>query len=81
MSLGRRRFTDKTYGPELYIWSPSDFVTKRKENIGGNVPPKFYCTATYGSQGQDWITTYVYDVVFVGMQKEQLAYVECDYVR
>jgi hypothetical protein len=79
-----RTFVDKTYTSNLYKWSPpcqtftpneGKYNTRKKTNI------PYYCDATAGSQGQDWITNYVYtlSVSPIGEQ-ERLAYVECDYV-
>lgn len=80
MSVGTPTFTKKTYGAQLYKWSPLpyDKNTKNKRNEGNQRP--FYCTAVPNSQGQDWITTYCYNLVVVNSQQEHLAYVACDYV-
>jgi hypothetical protein len=76
MSLGKKVFTNKTFGAQLYKWSP--LPSDKPKN---NAPQKpFYCTAIAGSQGQDWISTYSYNLVVVNGQQERLAYVECDYV-
>jgi hypothetical protein len=82
MALGKPVFTNKTYGAQLYKWSPlpSDRAnTKANSNSNSNKRP-FYCTAIAGSQGQDWITTYCYDLIVINSQQEHLAYVECNYV-
>lgn len=75
---GDKIFTLKTYGAQLYKWSPIPADTKRSQN-NGNKP--FYCNATTGSQGEDWIVGYVYDLVVVNGQQHRYAYVECDYVK
>ena len=76
-----RVFVDKGYTAKLYTWSPGcpDF-TKRKK-IKNKIIQVPYCSATAGSQGQDWITTYVYDVTTINNVQARLAYVECDYVQ
>jgi hypothetical protein len=76
----KRVFVDKGYNSNLYLWSPGcpDFTKKR--TIGKNIAPLIYCSATAGSQGQDWITTYVYDATIINNAQARLAYVECDYV-
>ena len=79
MSLGKRTFTLKTYGAKLYVWSPSDYASESKRKDSGGRRP-YYCSATPGSQGQDWITTYVYNLTVVNGQQEKLGYVACDYV-
>jgi hypothetical protein len=79
-------FTLKTYSADLYKWSPRcpDFSSSNEnrskitQNNRNDKP--FYCSAISGSQGQDWITTYVYTLALVANQQERLAYVECDYV-
>lgn len=71
----------KTYGATLYTWSPDKSLKRGTPNEPcrhGTI--KNYCTATAGSQGEDWYTTYVYDDVFVDGILQRLAYVSCDYV-
>ena len=76
-----RIFVDKGYTSNLYIWSPGcpDFTKKR--DVVKKPLPLIYCSATAGSQGQDWVTTYVYDVTMINNAQARLAYVECDYVQ
>ena len=82
----KRVFVRKGYLPQLYKWSPGcttyvpNAANKNKAGGGGNVTPSF-CNATAGSQGQDWITTYVYNITVVDYQQQHSAYVECDYVQ
>jgi len=80
----RRVFVGKGYLPQMYKWSPGcPSFTPSGANIGkggGNVKP-YFCNATAGSQGQDWITTYVYNIAVVNYEQQRLAYVECDYVQ
>lgn len=82
MGLGKKVFTLKTYGAQLYKWSPTPSDTNKRHNTNNssNNQRPFYCDAIAGSQGQDWITTYVYDINVVNGQQQHLAYVECDYV-
>ena len=77
MSLGTKVFTNKTFGAQLYKWSP---LPTDKPKARNNQRP-FYCTAVAGSQGEDWITTYSYDIAVINGKQERLAYVECDYVQ
>ena len=77
MSLGKKVFTLKTYGANLYKWSPLPADKEKKNKT--NVKP-FYCNAIAYSQGQDWITTYSYNLVVVNGEQQRIAYVECDYV-
>ncbi len=80
MSLkGKKIFIQKSYGNQLYKWSPLPNNFSNKKDAGKTSKP-FFCNATAGSQGEDWITTYVYDLVVVNSQQKHLAYVECDYV-
>lgn len=75
-----RSFTLKTYTPKPYEWTPPCCnVTKNITNNGSN-SSQYFCTATGGSQGQDWTTSYCYNMVVTNFQQEHLAYVECDYV-
>lgn len=69
-------FTRKTYGAKLYKWAP----VKNEKVKTGEIDLPYYCDATQGSQGQDWITTYVYDQVLVNGNLARYAYVACDYV-
>ena len=77
MGLGKKKvFTEKTFGAQLYKWSP---IPTDKQKVKGRIKP-FYCTAVSGSQGQDWISTYSYDILVINGQQGRIAYVECDYV-
>lgn len=76
MAINKQKFTLKTYGAKLYEWSP---LPTEKNKTKANQKP-FYCTAVAGSQGQDWITTYSYNLIVVNSQQEHSAYVACDYV-
>jgi hypothetical protein len=78
MALGKKVFIQKSVGGQLYKWSPqpNDFSKKSKTN-----ETPYYCNAVAGSQGQDWITTYVYNLEVVNSQQAHFAYVECDYIQ
>ena len=81
MGLNKNKtYTRKPYNSRLYKWSPQS--TDKKNNNRGPNNTKFYCSAIAGSQGEDWVTTYVYDLVvdIKGIQ-HKYAYVECDYVK
>ncbi len=75
----KRVFVQKTYGPQLYKWSPETNIVRTK-NQTTSVKKPYYCNATTNSQGQDWISTYSYNIVVLGGQQQRIAYVECDYV-
>lgn len=77
----KRTFILKVYSADKYKWTPidNDKLPTNNANIYGNKP--YYCSAIGGSQGQDWITTYCYDVFLTTAgELQRLAYVECDYV-
>ena len=80
----KKVFVGKGYLPQLYKWAPiPQTFTPSRINAGkggGNVKP-YFCNAKAGSQGQDWITTYVYNIAVIDFQQQHLAYVECDYVQ
>ncbi len=80
----RGLFTRKTYESYLYTWTPEkgEYKKNRKgENaVVTNDTPRF-CNATARSQGEDWVVTYVYELVIDGLVPRRLAYVACDYVR
>lgn len=73
-------YTRKTYNGNQYTWCPDEF---EKRNVGSGIGgKKFFCTAKPYSQGEDWITTYVYDIrVTPEAVQQRVAYVECDYVK
>ncbi len=77
MALGKKVFLQKSVGGQLYKWSPLPNDLSKKPSTGGK---PFYCDATPGSQGQDWITTYVYNLEVVNYEQAHFAYVECDYI-
>jgi hypothetical protein len=80
MGLGNKVFTLKSGGFDLYKWSPlPNDLTKRKSSAAAAKP--YFCNATSGSQGQDWISTYCYNLILNAGQQEHIAYVECDYVQ
>ena len=66
-------------GVGLYKWSPGSSDKKAIKNSAIGVS-NYFCSAPLGSQGNDFIVTYTYDVVIVGGQVERHAYVQCDYV-
>jgi len=77
MAVGRKVFMQKNIGSTLYKWSPepTNYDKKVKTN-----KIKDFCNAIAGSQGEDWISTYVYDISVVNYEQVRLAYVECGYV-
>ena len=72
-----RRYTRKTHTAFIYKWAPQPF--EKNAVMNDNTSP-YYCTATAGSQGQDWVVTYTYDITVVNGVQGHLAYVACDYV-
>lgn len=76
----QRVFVVKQYTPDLYRWSPP--CNQKKVKISGNAArmPLYGCTAIAGTQGQDWVTTYTYDLLIVDYQQQRSAYMACDYV-
>lgn len=76
MAQNKKIFLQKSVGGLLYKWSPNPNDLSKKPSISR----PFYCDAVAGSQGQDWITTYVYNLEVVNSQQAQFAYVECDYI-
>ena len=70
-------FIMKTYGANLYKWSPPSNNKIKKEKQAR----PFFCSATAGSNGEDWISTYSYSTIIVNDILQKLAYVECDYVK
>jgi hypothetical protein len=75
---GAKVFTRKPYDKQLYKWSPHDDVRKKKKKTAAGIPD---CTATAGSQGEDWNVTYVYQRTILKGIEHRYAYVECDYVK
>lgn len=71
----RGKYTLKTYSDFLYSWTPDENISKL-----GSPVAQYYCDATPFSQGQDWISTYSYDVSVVDGVQKRSAYVACDYV-
>jgi phenylacetate-coenzyme A ligase PaaK-like adenylate-forming protein len=78
MAITKKVLVAKTYGAQLYKWSPDAVVVKNSKGTTGARP--YYCSATPNSQGQDWITTFAYNVVILNGEKQKIAYVACDYV-
>lgn len=74
-------FVTKSFNAQIYKWSPlpPDLTNKTRNQV--KTGKQYFCTAIVGSQGQDWTTSYVYNLTVVNSQQEHLAYVECDYVQ
>jgi hypothetical protein len=75
----KKVFVVKGFLPELYKWSPDSPTYNKKKPKQLNIKPSF-CNAIDGSQGEDWITTYVYNMTVINNKQARLAYVSCDYV-
>jgi hypothetical protein len=78
MGLGKKVFVRKGAGPNLYKWSPIPNNFERKPAV--NSRRNYFCDARPNTQGQDWISTYSYNVVLVNNEQQRVAYVACDYV-
>ncbi len=72
----KKVFVLKTYSANMYRWSPPPNDKVRK--IKAERP--YFCDATPGSNGQDWISTYCYDSIVIDNILQKQAYVECGYV-
>lgn len=75
MGIGKKQFTRKAYGAQLYSWSADANSFNKK----GQPLAKYYCTAEPNSQGEDWQSGYVYNMIVVDGQQQRLAYFACDY--
>jgi len=80
--MNSRKYIEKTGGSYLYVWTPecekvtSNVLKSRRKNTTNN-----FCNAVAHSNGDDFITTYSYDLSYDNRQKESRdAYVECGYV-
>lgn len=80
MGLGKKVFVRKSHNSELYKWSPIPSDKKILTDNTSRGRNAFFCTAIAGSQGEDWITTYCYEINILNGLQLKLAYVECDYV-
>jgi hypothetical protein len=80
MSNGRGCFGIKQYDSDLYTWCPLPNDIRRQILQFKEIIQPTYCNAIPGSQGQDWITTYDYNITVGSDGVERLAYMACDYV-
>jgi hypothetical protein len=80
MSLkGRKTFIRKTgtgNNTQIYRWTPFEFNKKlnKPDDTTG-----FFCVTNFGTQGNDFIVTYSYNIVFINGKETRTAYVQCDY--
>lgn len=80
MAINKKVFV-QSKGSGLYLWSPdAPNYSSKVDNINAKNNRPTYCNAIGGSQGEDWITTYVYNTAIIDYRQTRLAYVECDYV-
>lgn len=77
----RGKYGIKQYDIDLYTWSPFPDDPKRQPDPRRIPPERHFCSATDGSQGEDWFTTYDYDLSVVTGIIQRIAYVTCDYVQ
>lgn len=84
MAKKRGKYGIKQYNVELYTWSPEKYPftdNKSRASFGIQVIPiPIYCNALPGTQGQDWVTSYDYNIVVTSGAVQRLAYMACDYV-
>jgi len=78
MGLGKKVFVRKPYDKKLYKWSPQTDTGKK---INKKKDRTFFCNATPRSQGEDFVTTYVYNQVNDNGTIRRFAYVACNYVK
>lgn len=71
----------KQYDASLYTWSPERGVYNKNGNKEIHPTNKNFCNATSGSQGEDWFTTYDYNIIIASGSVQRIAYVACDYVQ
>ncbi len=77
MGVEKRVFVRKSSGANLYKWSPSpNDINKRP----ATAKAPYFCNAIPNTQGEDWITTYTYNLVVINSVAHRIAYVQCDYV-
>ena len=73
----------KQYDPTLFLYLYTPVVVDVHPRFPQQGPPihPHFCNAIPGSQGEDWITTYDYESIVVGILGfKRIAYVACDYV-
>ena len=68
-------------GGDLLLWCPPPNHVNNNDVMVQNGKKKVFCSALPYSQGEDWITKYVYDVNVINSTQQHDAYVECDYVQ
>lgn len=80
MASNDKKYIRKTGlgGAGLYKWSPDTSIQKNpnNNNIGGG----YFCSTPIGTQGEDNVVTYTYNVVVVLGLPVKTPYVQCDYV-
>ena len=75
----RRQFSRNVGGDrrtQLYKWSPWPHEPKQVNK--SNRP--YFCSPISNPAGEDWIVTYVYELIVVRGIAHRYGYVECDYV-
>lgn len=81
MGLGNKFYINKNAGSTVYKWAPQPVEFQKQTDLNRNQnDKKDYCDAVAGSQGEDWITKYVYNTELINHTPARIAYVECDYV-
>jgi hypothetical protein len=78
MGLQGKIFARKSSQNSLYKWAPQTSLTDKQLK---NATPTLSCTATPGSNGQDFLTDYVYTSTYINGIEHRYAYVECGYVQ
>lgn len=80
MANKRGCFGIKQYSSDLYTWCPPTFDYHVAVQQFQAIAQPAYCNAIPGTQGQDWVTTYDYNIAVGSDGIERVAYMACDYV-
>ena len=70
-------YLNKNSGSTVYRWKPLPNQVAKKTDVN-RIQRDLYCDAVAGSQGEDFITTYVYNLAIVDDRIAKFAYVECN---
>ena len=79
LTKDRKVFTRKPYDKHLYKWTPqtTDKKSVKNKQVRRN---GVFCDAKPYTNGEDWVTTYVYELINDNGVQRRYAYVECNYV-
>lgn len=79
-NICKKRLITKPFSYNIYSWCPQPTNYNKTQNSRRNNNSPYFCTAKAGTQGEDNISTYDYNVIIVDGAIKKLAYVACDYV-